>query len=71
MLKGNRIQPETLSAHGATQIVKHYAELAALDPARFAGHLRADFITSAAESGATLLRIADQLRHKSLDVLRD
>jgi hypothetical protein len=28
------------------------------------------FITSAAESGAALLRIADQLRHKSLDVLR-
>jgi len=28
------------------------------------------FITWAAESGAALLRIADQSRHKSLDVLR-
>jgi len=45
--------------------------LAGLDPAQFAGHsLRAGFITSAAESGAALLRSADQSRHKSLDVLR-
>jgi hypothetical protein len=28
------------------------------------------FITSAAESGAAVLRIADQSRHKSLDMLR-
>jgi len=35
------------------------------------GHsLMVGFITSAAESGAVLLRIADQSRHKSLDVLR-
>lgn len=42
-----------------------------LHPAQFAGHsLRAGFITSAAESGAAVLRLADQSRHKSLDVLR-
>jgi hypothetical protein len=51
--------------------VKCYAELAGLDPAQFAGHsLRAGFITSTAESGAAVLRIADQSRHKSLDVPR-
>jgi site-specific recombinase XerD len=46
------------------KIVKHYAELAGLEPAQFARHsLRAGFITSAAESGAAVPRIADQSRH--------
>lgn len=61
------------TADGAIRglIVKRYAKLAGLDPTQFAGHsLRAGFITSAAEGGAALLRIADQSRHKSLDVLR-
>jgi site-specific recombinase XerD len=69
--KGGRVQAESLTAQSVAAIVKRYAELAGLDPAQFAGHsLRAGFITSAAESGAALLRIADQSRHKSLDVLR-
>ena len=71
VLKGGRVQAEPLTAHSVAAIVKRYAELAGLDPAQFAGHsLRAGFITSAADSGAALLRIADQSRHKSLDVLR-
>jgi len=71
VLKGNRLQPEPLTDRSVAKIVKRYACLAGLEPAQFAGHsLRAGFITSAAESGATVLRIADQSRHKSLDVLR-
>jgi integrase len=69
--KGRRVQAEPLTAQSVAAIVKRYAELAGLDPSQFAGHsLRAGFITSAAESGAALLRIADQSRHKSLDVRR-
>jgi site-specific recombinase XerD len=69
--KGGRVQNAALTDRSVAQIVKRYAELAGLDPTQFAGHsLRAGFITSAAESGAALLRIADQSRHKSLDVLR-
>jgi hypothetical protein len=50
--------------------VKQYARLAGLDDATFAGHsLRAEFLTSAAESGASLLRMADQSRHASLGTL--
>jgi len=51
--------------------VKRIARLAGLDPATFSGHsLRAGFCTSAAEHGASLFRIMDVTRHKSVDVLR-
>jgi integrase len=51
--------------------VKRIARLAGLDPAVFSGHsLRAGFCTSAAEHGASLFKIMDVTRHKSVDVLR-
>ena len=51
--------------------MKHYAVLAGLDPASFAGHsLRAGFLTSAAESGASVLKMVEVSRHKSIDMLR-
>ena len=71
MLKGGRIQPEALTAFSAAQIVKHYAERAGLDPAAFAGQsLRSGFLTSAAEAGASVFRMMEVSRHKSVDVLR-
>jgi integrase len=71
VLKGGRIQPEPLSAFSAAQIVKRYAERAGLDPAAYAGHsLRSGFLTSAAESGASILKMIEVSRHTSVDVLR-
>jgi site-specific recombinase XerD len=71
VLKGGRLQTAALTPHSVAVIVKSYAERAGLDPAAYAGHsLRAGFITSAAEAGASVLRIADQSRHQSLDTLR-
>ena len=71
VLKGSRLQGAALSAHSAAQIVKHYAVLAGLDPGSFAGHsLRAGFLTSAAESGASVLKMVEVSRHKSIDMLR-
>jgi site-specific recombinase XerD len=71
VLKGGRIQREPLSAFSAAQIVKRYAERAGLDPAAYAGHsLRSGFLTSAAESGASILKMIEVSRHKSVDVLR-
>jgi site-specific recombinase XerD len=50
--------------------VKHYAQAAGLDPAEFSGHsLRAGFATSAAETGASILKIMETTRHKNVDVL--
>ena len=41
------------------------------DPASFAGHrLPAGFLTSAAEAGASVFKMMEVSRHKSLDTLR-
>jgi site-specific recombinase XerD len=51
--------------------VKHYAKLAGLDPRMFSGHsLRAGFCTSAAEHGASVWKMMDVSRHKSVNTLR-
>lgn len=69
--KGGRVQSVALSGHSAAQIVKAYAKAAGLDPAVFAAHsLRSGFLTSSAESGASIFRMMDQSRHKSMDTLR-
>ena len=51
-------------------IVKRIARAAGLDPAEFSGHsLRSGMITSAAEAGASVFKIQEVSRHKSVDVL--
>jgi integrase len=61
----------SLSARAVAQVVKTYARLAGLDPAEFSGHsLRAGFVTSAAEKGATADRIMDHTGHKSVAMVR-
>ena len=50
--------------------MKARAKAAGLDPALFAGHsLRAGFLTSAARAGASVWKMQEQSRHKSLNVL--
>jgi site-specific recombinase XerD len=69
--KGGRVLASALSGHSAAAIVKRLAGLAGLDAATFAGHsLRAGFLTSAAESGAGVLKMVEVSRHKSIDMLR-
>ena len=69
--KGGRVQAVPLSAFSAAQIVKTYAERAGLDPVQFAGHsLRSGFLTSAAEAGASVFKMMEVSRHKSVDTLR-
>jgi hypothetical protein len=42
-----------------------------LDPKQFAGHsLRAGFLTSAASRGASIFKMMDVSRHRSIDTLR-
>ena len=69
--KNGRIGDDALSAEAAVQIVKHYAERAGFRPEDFAGHsLRAGFLTSGAESGASVFKLMEVSRHKSMDTLR-
>jgi site-specific recombinase XerD len=69
--KGGRIRPTRLTDRSVADIVKAHAQRAGLDPKLFAGHsLRSGFLTSAAARGASIFKMADQSRHKSMDTLR-
>jgi site-specific recombinase XerD len=69
--KGGRVLPQALTAESVANIVKARARRAGFDAATFAGHsLRAGFLTSAAEHGASVFRMMEVSRHKSVDVLR-
>ena len=60
-----------LSTDAVARIVKKFAGRVDLDPTQFAGHsLRSGFVTSAVEANAPIMKIAEQTRHRSLDMLR-
>src|SRR2546423_15617876 len=68
--KGGKIGVR-LTAQSVADIVKANAERVGLDPALFAGHsLRAGFLTSAAKRGASIFKMMDVSRHRSVDTLR-
>jgi integrase len=71
VLKGGRVQAVPLT-HSAAQIVKAYAKRAGIQAQSFAGHsLRSGFLTSAAEAGgASIWKMTEVSRHKSVDALR-
>jgi len=61
-----------LSDKAVTRLVKAGAGRLGLDPAQFAGHsLRAGFVTSAADGGASEAAIMDQTGHRSAKQLRE
>jgi integrase len=69
--KGGRLRPDRLTPQSVALIVKAYAARLRLDPRAFSGHsLRAGFLTSAAARGASLFKMMDVSRHKSVDTLR-
>jgi site-specific recombinase XerD len=68
--KGGKVGAR-LTAQSVANIVKTHAERVGLDPALFAGHsLRAGFLTSAAKRGASIFKMMDVSRHRSVDTLR-
>jgi site-specific recombinase XerD len=71
MGRGNRVFPKALTPFSIGQVVKRYVEAAGLDPAEFGGHsLRAGFITSAVENGASVFRTMDVSLHRRVETLR-
>jgi integrase len=55
-----------LATHAVADIIKRYAAAAGLDASTFGAHsLRAGYITTAAEHGADLANIMDQLKHQA------
>jgi integrase len=54
-----------------TKKIKAYAARVGLDATVFSGHsLRSGFLTSAAANGASIFKMMDVSRHKSVDTLR-
>jgi site-specific recombinase XerD len=69
--KGGRVSVGRLGSKAVASVVKRHAEALGLDPRAFAGHsLRAGFLTSAAARGASVFKMMDVSRHKSVDTLR-
>lgn len=69
--KGGRLQEARLTGRSVAKIVKAHAARIGLDPAGFSGHsLRSGFLTSAAARGASVFKMMDVSRHKSMDTLR-
>ena len=69
--KGQRLQEARLTDRSVAKIVKAHAARIGLDPAGFSGHsLRSGFLTSAAARGASIFKMMDVSRHRSVDTLR-
>jgi site-specific recombinase XerD len=71
MGRGGRVFPEPLTPFSIGQIVKRYVKADGLDPSDYGGHsLRAGFITSAVENGASIFRTMDVSLHRRVETLR-
>jgi site-specific recombinase XerD len=69
---GRRALPARLSDRAIARIVQARFAAAGHDPARFAAHsLRSGFLTSAAHAGASLWKMREVSRHRSVQVLSD
>lgn len=66
------LTPAAMSDRAIARLVQHHAAAAGYDPAQFAGHsLRAGFLTEGASQGATIFKLQEVSRHKSVQVLAD
>ena len=71
LARTGKISPRRLSARAVAELVKAYARRAGFKAANFSGHsLRSGFLTSAAARGASIFKMMDVSRHKSVDTLR-
>ncbi len=71
MNRGDKVSESGLTSQSIALIVKSLARKAGLDSTRYSGHsLRRGFLSSAARKRASIFKMADQSRHRSLDVLR-
>jgi site-specific recombinase XerD len=66
-----KVSARRLSARAVAEVVKAYARRAGFKAADFSGHsLRSGFLTSAAARGASIFKMMDVSRHKSIETLR-
>lgn len=66
------VTPSPMSDRAIARLVQYHAAAAGYDPTQFAGHsLRAGFLTEGAAQGATIFKLQEVSRHKSIQVLSD
>ena len=71
LLKGNKVSDQPLSPFSISVIVKTRAQQAGFLASDFSSHsLRSGFLTSAAENGASLFKMMEVSRHKSVNTLK-
>ena len=69
--KAGTVAASRLTCRSVANFVKAYAGRAGYDASTFSGHsLRSGFLTSAAGKGASIFKMMDVSRHKSVDTLR-
>src|SRR6266550_4934186 len=69
--KAGTVADSRLTCRSVANIVKAYAGRAGFDASTYSGHsLRSGFLTSAAGNGASIFKMMDVSRHKSVDTLR-
>jgi site-specific recombinase XerD len=69
--KSGTVAATRLTCRSVANFVKAYAGRAGFDASTFSGHsLRSGFLTSAAGKGASIFKMMDVSRHKSVDTLR-
>jgi hypothetical protein len=69
--QGGKVLDRRLTAKSVCDLVKAYAQHVGLDGAALGAHsLRSGFLTSAARRGASVFKMRDVSRHKSMDVLQ-
>jgi site-specific recombinase XerD len=69
---GTKVLAAPMSDRAVARVVQRRVAAAGYDPAAFAGHsLRAGFLTSAARAGASIFKMREVSRHRTLQVLAD
>lgn len=72
LTRGGALTSDPMSDRAVARLVQRCAAEAGFDPKQFAGHsLRSGFLTEAARQGASIFKMRDVSRHKSVQVLSD
>lgn len=72
LTRGGVLTADPMSDRAVARLVQRCAADAGFNPAEFAGHsLRSGFLTEAARQGASIFKMRDVSRHKSVQVLSD
>ena len=72
LTRGDEPMATAMSDRAIARLVQGAAVRAGLDPRRFAGHsLRAGFLTESAARGATIFKMQEVSRHKTVQILAD